>query len=212
MSGAEVLGYVASVLVAVSLTMRSVLRLRLVNLAGALCFTVYGLAIRAYPVAAVNGVIVLINLWHLWEMLAAKEYFRVLEVRPDSEYLAAFLHFHEEDIARFLPGFDARPAAGRLVFFVLRDLVPAGLFIAEPKGDGSARVVLDYVIPGYRDFKVGPFVFSDNASLFEARGVRRLLSAPGNEDHRRYLERMGFRPEGADWALPVGATSSRMDS
>jgi hypothetical protein len=45
----ELIGYAASVLVAVALTMRSVLRLRLINLVGAATFTVYGLLIHAYP-------------------------------------------------------------------------------------------------------------------------------------------------------------------
>lgn len=64
----ELLGYAASLLIAISLMMRSVLRLRLINLAGSVCFTVYGLAIRAYPVAFMNTLIVLINLYYLYEM------------------------------------------------------------------------------------------------------------------------------------------------
>ena len=54
----ELIGYLASVLVALSLTMRSILRLRLINLLGAAFFTVYGLLITAYPVAFLNGLIV----------------------------------------------------------------------------------------------------------------------------------------------------------
>jgi hypothetical protein len=61
----EMLGYLASVFVAVSLMMRSLTRLRVINLIGALLFTAYGLIISAYPVAAVNAFIVLVNIYYL---------------------------------------------------------------------------------------------------------------------------------------------------
>src|SRR4051794_14365968 len=102
----EGLGYLASVLVAVSLTMKSIVRLRIVNLVGALCFTAYGALIHAWPVAAVNGIIVGINVWHLAHMASAREYFHLLEVAPTSEYLKEFLRFHAAEIARYLSGFD----------------------------------------------------------------------------------------------------------
>lgn len=61
----ELLGYMASVFVAVSLMMRSLVKLRVINLVGAVLFTVYGLIIAAYPVAIVNGFIVLVNIYYL---------------------------------------------------------------------------------------------------------------------------------------------------
>ena len=61
----EMLGYLASVFVAVSLTMRSLTKLRVINLIGALLFTAYGLIISPYPVAVVNAFIVLVNIYYL---------------------------------------------------------------------------------------------------------------------------------------------------
>ena len=61
----EMLGYMASVFVAISLMMRSVTKLRVINLVGAVLFTAYGLMIAAYPVAVVNGFIVLVNIYYL---------------------------------------------------------------------------------------------------------------------------------------------------
>lgn len=61
----ELLGYMASVFVAVSLMMRSLVKLRVINLVSAVLFTVYGLIIAAYPVAIVNGFIVLVNIYYL---------------------------------------------------------------------------------------------------------------------------------------------------
>jgi hypothetical protein len=80
----ELIGYVASVLVALSLMMSSILRLRLINMVGAMVFAVYGLLIGSMPVAAVNTFIVGINVYYLWRIFGAREYFRVLRITPDS--------------------------------------------------------------------------------------------------------------------------------
>jgi hypothetical protein len=194
----EIIGYGASVLVAASLTMRSILRLRIINLAGSITFTVYGILIGAIPVAAVNAFIVFVNLYYLYGMRDRREYFKLLEVRPDSPYLAYFLSFYEEQIRRFVPGFAGPPREEHLVVFVLRDLVPAGLFIGELRQPDTLVVKLDFAIPQYRDSKIGRYLFVERAEEFRARGIRQIVSAPGNETHTRYLKRMGFEPTGPD--------------
>jgi GNAT superfamily N-acetyltransferase len=194
MSWVELLGYAASVLVAVSLMMSRIVRLRVINLVGSLAFTIYGVLVGAYPVAAVNAFIVLINLWFLAKMLRTREYFRILQIEPDSEYLRHFLATHEEEIERFSPGFAHDPARRELTFFVLRDLVPAGLFIGELREDGCLWVRLDYVIPAYRDFKIGRWLYDECADFFRQRGIREIRSPSGTPVHAKYLRRMGFTP------------------
>lgn len=190
----EIVGYAASVLVAISLMMSSILKLRVINLVGSMAFVVYGALIGAYPVAVVNLLIVFINLYYLRQMLGSREYFKLLQVRPGAEYLRAFLDFHAAEIQRFLPGFAYVPDQRLLVFFVLRDMVPAGLFIGERRGDGALRVMLDFVIPQYRDFKTGRYLFRDQAHFFRAHGITEIVSAAGSPTHTAYLRRMGFAP------------------
>lgn len=191
----EIIGYAASVLVAVSLTMRSILKLRIISLIGSLFFTAYGLLIGAYPVAAMNFFIVLINIYYLWQMRSTKEFFRLLPIRPDSEYLLAFLDFYHNDIQKFLPGFSYQPTGHELTYFVLRNMVPAGLVIGEVRDGDCLFIQLDYAIPGYRDLKIGRFVFRENAQALRERGIRRIYTATGSPAHAHYLEQMGFIPE-----------------
>ncbi|MFT6256577.1 MAG: putative membrane protein [Cellvibrionaceae bacterium] len=61
----EWVGYLASVVVAISLMMSDIKKLRWWNLIGAGLFVAYGLAIDAIPVALVNFFIVLIDLYYL---------------------------------------------------------------------------------------------------------------------------------------------------
>lgn len=71
----EIIGYTASALVAISLMMSSIVKLRVINLIGAALFTLYGLLIGAYPVAVLNFTIVLIDLYYLREIIKSKVYF-----------------------------------------------------------------------------------------------------------------------------------------
>ncbi|WP_298442309.1 YgjV family protein [uncultured Ferrimonas sp.] len=64
----EWVGYAASVLVAISLMMSDIKKLRWWNLLGCLLFVAYGSAIGAWPVALVNGFIVCINIYFLFQI------------------------------------------------------------------------------------------------------------------------------------------------
>jgi len=187
----EIIGYLGSILVAISLMMKSLLRLRLINLIGASFFTLYGILLGAYPVAVLNGLIVGIDIYYLVQMWRQKDFFTFLEVSPQGAYLRAFLDFHQADIAAIIPSFKYQPQADLLCFFVLRNMMPAGLFIVNIHG-ADADVQLDYVIPNFRDFQVARFIFEENAAFFAQRGIKRFISEGGSDFHRGYLEKMGF--------------------
>ena len=191
----ELIGYLGSILVAISLMMRSLLRLRLINLIGALFFTIYGLLLGAYPVAFLNGLIVFIDLYYLYQMWRQKDFFTFLEVLPKSKYMQAFVDFHKEDILEIIPTYTHNTDEDLLCFFILRNMMPAGLFVAKVQGE-EAHIQLDYVIPNYRDFQVARFIFEENAAFFLQRGIRRFVSDGGSAIHRTYLEKMGFVNKG----------------
>jgi hypothetical protein len=188
----EIFGYAASALVATALMMTSIIKLRIISLCGATCFVVYGLLIGAYPVAALNSFVILIHLYHLHDAFTAKEYFKLLAIQPQSEYLKFFLNFYDREIKQFLPNFSYTPSETQVTYLILRDLVPAGLFIAEPRDREALMIKIDFVIPGYRDFKVGEFLFTEKSAIFKEKGARKIYSEPGTPKHESYLRRMGF--------------------
>lgn len=190
----ELIGYLGSVLVAISLMMQSVFRLRVINLIGALIFAVYGFLIRAVPIVLLNSLIVGVNVYFLVQMWNQRDYFKLMEVKYDSRYLKNFIDFYHKEIRNFFPSDLFKPQPDQLVLFVLRNMVPAGLLIVRPLGE-DADVFLDFVIPGYRDFRAGKFLFEESTLFFQQRGIKRLCSAPGNPRHESYLRRMGFQLE-----------------
>lgn len=186
----QAIGYLGSALVIASLAQKSILRLRLIGLGGAAAFLTYSLLIEAYPIALVNTIAAAIHIYYLRKLiLRPEEVFSTLEVRPDSPYLQRFLEFHASDIRRFQPEFRHDLPEHMRVVLLLRDMVPAGLVVYRPDGD-RLKIVLDYAIPEYRDFKLGSYLFSDKASVFEPGS--KLWSPASTPEHAAYLHRMGF--------------------
>ena len=190
----ELIGYAASGLIAISLTMSSILRLRIINLIGAALFALYGLLIHAYPVTVLNGLTVFINLYHLRRMLTAKEYYQLLPVRPESDFLRHFLKTYRAEIQRIVPDFEARPLEQQLTLFILRDCTPVGVFIAEHTTPETLSVVLDFVIPRYRNLHVGRFLFVEQAEFFRQLGVKEIVIQPRTKEFGAYLVEVGFEP------------------
>ena len=199
------IGYVGSILVVTSLAMRSILKLRLIGLAGAIAFTTYGYLIGAWPIVWTNLVIVLIHSHFLREIRRPDEYFKLLEVRSESNYLRHFLDHYAEDIESVWPGFQYRPEPGVLTLFILRDLVPAGLLVVKVRDPETLELELDYAIPGYRDFKIGHYLYRRNA--LRDRGFTRIVAAPPDGRATDYLARMGFELEAEgsrSWTRSLG--------
>ena len=188
----EIIGYVASVLVAISLMMSKIVTLRVVNLVGAATFSFYGYLIGSIPVAAMNGFIVLINIYYLQQMFRSETFFKLLEVSTESDYLRYFLNFYEKDIKKTQSGFKQSPENNSICVFVLRDMVPAGLVIGHPNENGILTIDVDYVIPQYRDFKIGHYLFNDKKSFFVNKGITEIRAYAGTASHKQYLMHIGF--------------------
>lgn len=69
----EIMGYVASIMVAISLTMKDIVKLRVLNFIGCSFFVVYGLMIGAMPVVATNAFIACVNVYFLVKMNQEKK-------------------------------------------------------------------------------------------------------------------------------------------
>lgn len=193
----QAIGYVGSALIILSLLQRSILRLRAVGIVASVTFLFYSIAIEAYPVAVVNAVAASIHLYYLRKLIRRKsEVFKLLTLRPDSRYLQYFLDFYKDDIAtRFQPDFAYEPEDNTLAVFMLRDLVPAGLLVARLHGDSSFEILLDYVIPQYRDFKLANWLYSEESGIFDHAGCKCAWTRVTNPEQEEYFTKVGFKPD-----------------
>lgn len=69
----EWIGYSASLFIVISLTMTSIVKLRIINSIGCFLFVVYGIYVKAYPVAISNALIIIINIYNLYNIYKYKE-------------------------------------------------------------------------------------------------------------------------------------------
>ena len=187
----EWFGYAASLVVAISLTMSSIVKLRWLNLTGALMFSAYGFVIGAWPVGFLNLFIVAINVMYLTRLYRTRDDFRVMRWTGGSEFLDHFIDYHRQDIARFFPRFDAARLAGSIVYCLVRNASPIGLLVGRVDSAGCFEIDLDYVGPPHRDFRMGTFLYHQN-DFFRRQGVSTLRAAATGSSHDGYLERMGF--------------------
>lgn len=68
----EWVGYAASIMIAISLIMTDIVKLRIINTIGCILFVIYGFSVKAYPVAIVNAFIILVNGYYLYKFYKEK--------------------------------------------------------------------------------------------------------------------------------------------
>jgi hypothetical protein len=172
LSGVEIFGYCASLIIAFSLTRSSIIKLRWYNLFGASCFCVYGIIISAYPVAVLNGVIALTN------------------------YVDFFLEYHRQDIKRLFPRFMKVAAVpARKYFFLTERTEVVGMLSGFEESEDVFIVDFDFVIPAYRDCRLGHFTIGHGQQLSKIYGYGQIVALADSIEHEIYLTTIGFTPK-----------------
>jgi hypothetical protein len=188
-----IIGYLASVLLALSLLVNNDLKFRWLNMFGCLAFIIYGILITAFPIILTNAILLLINVYYLIKTYNTKENFDLLEFTPGDKIISKFLQFYSKDIGSYFPGFKLSGNDNDIRFVTLRDMVIANIFVAELSADGVAYVKINYTVPRYRDYKVGTFIFEKEKDFLLGKGIRRVVyNNVINKEHTTFLEKMGF--------------------
>ena len=189
----ELLGYLASITIAISLMIKSFIRFRVINTIGSLLFViVYGFFIKSYPVALLNSICVIANVYYLLKFWFHKEYYRMVPFAQTSEFLQEFIIFYKNDIQKYYPHFHLNFEKDLLCLYILRDMIPAGIIVCDKKNDGSAEVLLDYVTQEFRDAKAGHFLYFENNDYFHDLGINRFFINDPKDNTKSYLDKMGF--------------------
>ncbi|GAB4184062.1 MAG: hypothetical protein Kow00108_21560 [Calditrichia bacterium] len=191
----EIIGYIASILVAVSLSMSSVLRLRWLNLIGAITFSLYGLLIKAWPVFIVNFYISLMDIYYLIKLYQTKDKFGLALIEDTSKTpVSDFLSEQSQDIDLYFPQHKERITNASHIFGLYRNFKLIGIFAIQ-KVDSTARVLIDYVTPEFRDFKFGQYIYSELPSEIRQLHINKFMSESFHRIHSKYLKKLGFHEE-----------------
>ncbi len=188
----ELIGYIASVMIFISILSSSILKLRIINLIGSGIFAVYGFLIGSIPTGLMNTLIVIVNVYYLIKFFKSKELFTILEVDQNDQYVKHFLEFYQTEIKKFSFDTNLMKEKWDICFFVLRDMATAGLFSAKKVDEKTLLIALDFAIPEYRDFKIGKYIYDRQEELFGKQGYQQFQVKTINKDHSKYLLKMGF--------------------
>jgi len=188
----EALGYLASILILISLIMSSTKKLRWINLFGSLSFVAYAVLTETYPVAVLNFFTALANIYYLYKIYTNQAYFNILKIQKNNEYIEYFIDHNREDLKKFHQDIKIDFRDAEYSFYILRDIMPVGVFVANPYDENTLKVELDYVIPSYRDFKAGKYIYDKNKEIFLDKGYQKLITFSDNLSHDKYLVKMGF--------------------
>lgn len=68
----EWVGYAASIMIAISLIMTDIVKLRVINSIGCILFAIYGFTVKVYPVGIINSFIFFVNSYYLYKFYKDK--------------------------------------------------------------------------------------------------------------------------------------------
>jgi len=189
----DLLGYVASFIILVSLTMKSIVKLRWINAAGSVLFVVFALVTRSLPTVAMNIGIIVIDLWYISRLSRNKSDYQLVKAERGSAYLEFFFRKHEAEISEIF-GESAFAEAKGFSYFVCDNEI-AGLFAWKENSTTECQILIDYVTLRYRDTKIGSYFFDRQLPLFREKGYTRFTYNNVGRRHWKYLEKIGFRHE-----------------
>ena len=187
----EIVGYLGSVLVVVSMLMSSVVKLRVINMIGSIVSGAYALIVGAFPLVLMNACLIIINIYNLHKLLKSEQQYDLVEGNGDDTFLLCILEHYKDDIKTYFPEFVWKTGSFDAIYMVFCDAVPAGVLLGKMKDGGEMEVLLDYSTPTYRDCSVGEYLYNK----LPERGVHKLVFSGKSQGHEGYMKRMGFVKE-----------------
>lgn len=190
----EIIGWLSTAIVIISMMQTRIMRLRVVNLVGCLGQIVYNGVIGAWPVVGLNAVLAVIQVWNIWRLMRTRHdgaAYDLLALKPTDQLAQHTFAHNEKDIAKFNPAYATALEQATTAFVVMRGNEVVGLTLAQDTQPGVAHLVLDYVTEKYRDLTPGEFLFSEGG-WFSQHGYHRITAAVTGPDYYRSI---GFREE-----------------
>lgn len=190
-----IFGTFASIIIAISLTMKNLKLLRIVNFIGAALFSVYGYLIGAPPVIIVNLIIACIDVYFYIPLVLHKEKFDFINNNSGTKhYSELFLKHYRKDILKFFPNFKEESLSELSSAYILRDMVPVLLMLYKNTGGEDIEILMDYATPQFRDYKSSSYFFhyavhNLDIDMTNKKYFKVHSAVPA---HDKYLKKMGF--------------------
>ena len=188
----ELIGYIASLIIAVAMLMISILKMRWTISLGNLVFIVYGILIDSYPVIALNGFNLLVNVYFICQAYLLRGNYAILPAGPNAPMLDRFLVYYADDIRKFFPDFQSFESDDA-VFLIVKGTAVISVAGFRKNSDGSFNVVIDYAAKNHRNMKPGKLLF-ERENIFALLETNVIYAQSHHLRHAKYLRKMNFKP------------------
>ena len=195
----EIVGYIGSFLVVISMLMSSIVKLRVINTIGSVISGIYAVICGALPLALMNLCLIVINVVNLVKLLGKKMPYELVEGSTEDSLVKYFLNYYMEDMKTFFPAFDGNGKGSNAAFVTCCQGTPIGLLLGKRQGD-MLDLSIDYTTPAYRDCSAGKHLHEE----LPKNGIHTLcFSQSLSDQHKEYLEKMGYIQRDGAWILEL---------
>lgn len=187
----EILGYVGSFVILISLTMKSIVKLRWINAAGSFLFVIFAFLTNSTPTVVMNVGIIIIDIWFVYQLSKTKADYKLVKAERDSAMLQFFYEQNQKEIDSIF-GISAFAESEELSFFMCNGSI-AGLFGWKQEKNKICHILIDFVTVPYRDTKIGTYFFEKQLPYFKTKGFEKFIYTNISESHWKYLKKIGFK-------------------
>jgi len=192
----EVIGYIGSALVLVSLLMTSIVKLRVINAVGCVVFSTYAFVINSIPTAIMNVALFVIDVVFLIKLLSAKSSFSSVKASAADPLVEHFCKQFSADIIQY---FDTDNISSADCVMVTFDKETVAGVLAGVSDGNRLKLIIDYTTPQYRDCKVAPYIYGVLAESYSE-----LVYAGANEKHIPFCQKMGYEKHDGEYVKQIG--------
>lgn len=145
----EIFGYIGTVLVILSMTMTSLIKLRILNMSGSLVSLIYAACVNTWPVAVLNACLLGINLVQTVRELRGKGDVTLLSLGAEDSTAQHLLEIWQKDIEKTFPNCNFEEMKKGEVHILYKGEAAIGFF-AGLNGEKKEPADVLYLAPAHR--------------------------------------------------------------
>jgi hypothetical protein len=188
----EWIGYLASALVAASLLMSSVIKLRWINMTGAFVFVIYGALIHSWPVFFMNTFLVIVNIWYLVKLTNKNLHLHLKREKWSDPLIKKFMCKYKQEVEQYFPDFDYKNNDSDL-HLIYNNYEMVGFLTGNIVDD---KILLDvlYIQNKYKGYNFEERLFESNKLVQRAYKADEYGFSLISEPAKKYLKQFKIIP------------------
>lgn len=181
------IGYVGSLLVIISMTMTSMIKLRFINSTGCVFSIIYSILTLSIPVLILNGALLFINVIQIIRHYITKRNYEVIHADVDGFTLRHFTHKYEGVIKKENPSFFDNFKKANFARVVFSDDEVVAMIVGKNIKNETLDIYLDFIDKNAKNMKL----FNTIIDKLKHEGFKKIVFAHKCPQYNKYYEKLG---------------------